>query len=140
VYADLEFAERYFETRAYADAWKNAPDKAELLELASDLIITYCQFYDDYGMPYEYVTEDAPEWLKKATCEQALYLANLGKDPTQPDEVTVMGIASTKGTVFDRSMKADILSRQCCAILEKNGGEILSGASSDSISFGRVVK
>lgn len=143
-YADLTFAEEYFANRAYTEKWQSSgdADKEKFLGMATGLIETYCQFYDDDGLPFLYTVDGAPQWLKQATCEEALYLLNLGKDPTQPDEVTVMGIASTKGTTFDRSMKADILCVSCRRIIEANGGEIDSAAFSASggIGSGVVVK
>ena len=145
-YADLTFAEEYFSDRAYTDNWQNAAesDKLKALGMATNLIETFCQFYDDFGMPFLYGIGNAPEWLKKACCEEALYLLNLGKDPTQPDEVTVMGIAGTKGTTFDPTMKADILCVPCRRILEANGGEIdseaVSGTSGGGVDVGFVIK
>lgn len=140
-YADIQFADTYFSERAFADAWISATNKAGLLKLASNLIDIYTQFYDDNSYPVTYDKSDAPEWLKEAVCEEALYLANIGKDPSQPDDVTIMGISSTKGTVFDRSMRADILCVQCRNIIEKNNGEISPEAvAGNNISFGRVIK
>jgi hypothetical protein len=143
-YADLTFAEEYFSDRAYTDNWQNAAesDKQRFLGMATKLIEDFCQFYDEIGAPFLFSIDGAPEWLKKACCEEALYLLNLGKDPTQPDEVTVMGIASTKGTTFDRSMKADILCVSCRRIIEANGGEIDSAAvtASGGIGSGVIVK
>ena len=145
-YADLTFAEEYFSDRAYTDEWQNAAesDKLKALRMATNLIETFCQFFNGVGMPFLFSIDLAPDWLKKACCEEALYLLNLGKDPTQPDEVTVMGIASTKGTTFDSTMKADILCVSCRRILEANGGEIdseaVSGTSGGDVDVGFVVK
>lgn len=144
-YADLTFAEEYFSDRAYTDNWQNAAESEKLkaLGMATHLIETFCQFYDDDGLPFLYSIEGAQRWLKEAACEEALYLLNLGKDPTQPDEVTVMGIAQTKGTSFDRTMKADILCVSCRRLLEANGGEVLDDAfvaSGGGVSCGTVIK
>lgn len=144
-YADLTFAEEYFANRAYTDNWQKAAeaDKQRLLGMATNLIETYCQFYDDNGFPFLYTVEGSPLWLKQATCEQAIYLLNLGFDPTQPPEPTVLGIASAKGTVFDKSMVADILCQSCRRIIEANGGEVDSAAysgSSGSIANGTIEK
>jgi hypothetical protein len=138
-YANLTFADEYFAARAYSENWQNAAeaDRNKFLAMATNLIETFCQFFDDSGMPFLYSVDGSPDWLKKACCEEALYLLNLGKDPTQPDEVTVMGIAATKGTTFDKSMKADILCVQCRRILEANGGELYY---SDTMSVGWVKK
>ena len=142
-FVNVAFADDFFETRAFADNWKTSKDKSGLLNLASRLVDKYCQFYDEQGYPISYINDEntCPDWLKEAVCEEALYLANIGKDPTQPDDVTVMGISSTKGTVFDRSMKADILCVQCRVILTHNGGEISPEAvAHGSVHVGRVVK
>jgi hypothetical protein len=144
-YADLTFAEEYFSNRAYTDNWQKAAeaDKQRFLGMATNLIETYCRFYDETGYPFFHTVEFAPDWLKQATCEQAIYLLNLGFDPTQPPEPTVLGIASTKGTVFDKSMVADILCQSCRRIIEANGGEVDSAAfsgSSGSIANGTIEK
>lgn len=144
-YADLTFAEEYFANRAYTDNWQKAAeaDKQRFLGMATFLIEKFCQFYDDFGMPFLFSIDSAPDWLKQATCEQAIYLLNLGFDPTQPPEPTVLGIASAKGTVFDKSMVADILCQSCRRIIEANGGEVDSAAystSSGNIANGVIEK
>jgi hypothetical protein len=145
MYADLSFAAEYFETRAFVDKWQalTDADRQKLLTTATTQIDTFCLFYDDEELPVYYDATDAPDWLKRACCEQALYLANLGKDPTQTEEVVAMGIASTKGTVFDRDMVANILSVQCRKIIVNNGGEVspeACGNASGNISFCPVIK
>ena len=78
----------------------------------------------------------------RATCEKALHLLNLVKDPTQNDKKTTLGIASTDGTVFDKSFAADIICPLTCQILENNGGVMLAGATANAkrIGVGRVCK
>lgn len=133
MFADASFADEYFARRAFAGAWQTAEGKEGLLNLASDLITEYCQFYDEYGNPCHYADEDAPEWLKRAAAEQALYLLNLGKDPTQADKKTTLGIIRTDdGTTFDKSFAADIIGPLAAKIITKNGGEILPGATAAS--------
>ena len=133
MFADANFADEYFAQRAFAGAWQTAEGKDGLLNLASDLIKEYCQFYDEYGNPCQYDDEDAPDWLKRATAEQALYLLNLGKDPTQADKKTTLGIIRTDdGTTFDKSFAADIIGLLAAKIITKNGGEILPGATAAS--------
>jgi hypothetical protein len=133
MFADASFADEYFAKRAFAGAWQTADDKEGLLNLASDLITEYCQFYDEYGNPCQYADEDAPEWLKRATAEQALYLLNLGKDPTQADKKTTLGIIRTDdGTTFDKSFAADIIGPLAAKMITRNGGEILPGATAAS--------
>lgn len=144
-YATVEYANEYFTLRAFANAWEQADaDKGKLLNLATRLIKEYCTFEDELngGM---YVYEEAgddQDWLKDACCEQALYLANLGKDPTQADNKTTLGIASTEGTVFDKSFAADIIAPRCRVILETHGGILLMDAAvgSGRIGSARVVK
>jgi hypothetical protein len=144
-YADLTFAEEYFSNRVYTDNWQKAAeaDKQRFLATATFLIEKFCQFYDETGMPFLFSIDSAPDWLKQATCEQAIYLLNLGFDPTQPPEPTVLGIASTKGTVFDKTMVADIPCQSCRRIIEANGGEVDPAAfsgSSGSIANGTIEK
>lgn len=145
MYADLSFAAEYLDSRAFVDKWQalSEADKQKLLTTATMQIDTFCLFYDDEELPVYYDAADAPDWLRRACCEQALYLANLGKDPTQTEEVVAMGIASTKGTVFDRDMVADILCVQCRKLIVNNGGEVspeACGNSSGNISICPVIK
>ena len=140
-YAQIAFADEYFRKRAFSSAW--AGDEKEVyLETAARQIDDYCSFEDENGDPLEYPDTDAPEWLKRANCEQALYLLNLGKDPTQADKKTTLGISSTDGTVFDKSFAADVLCLNCRRILENHGGMIAGDAAVNSagISTGWTVK
>jgi hypothetical protein len=145
-YATVEYANEYFMLRAFSSAWEKAGDeKSKLLNFATELIKEYCTFEDELNggfFVYDEV-EEGREWLKDATCEQALYLANLGKDPTQADKKTTLGIASTEGTVFDKSFAADIIGTRCRRILEAHGGILTDGAStagSGGIGSGSVWK
>lgn len=144
-YATIEYANEYFTLRAFANAWEQTGDEKEkLLNLATQLIKEYCAFEDELNgemFVYEEVAEDQ-NWLRDATCEQALYLANLGKDPTQADKKTTLGIASTEGTVFDKSFAADIIAPRCRMILENHGGILSPGAAGGSggIGSGMVSK
>lgn len=145
MYADLSFAAEYLGTRAFVDKWQalTDADRQKLLTTATTQIDTFCLFYDEEELPVYYDAADAPDWLKRACCEQALYLANLGKDPTQTEEVVAMGISSTKGTVFDRDMVADIIGVQCRKIIVNNGGEVspeACGNASGNISICPVIK
>ena len=143
-FADTTFAEEYFSDRAFVDNWNDASEKEkqQFLGSATKNIETFCTFFDDEGLPFVYTDSGAPVWLKEACCEQALYLLNLGKDPTQADKKTTLGIRSSDGTTFDKSFSADILCVQCRAILERNGAEIDSTAvnSSGGVSWGQVIK
>lgn len=143
-YASLEYANEYFMLRAFAGAWDSAAEKEKLLNLATQLIKEYCSFEDELNggvFVYEEASE-GQEWLKNACCEQALYLANLGKDPTQADKKTTLGIASTEGTVFDKSFAADVIAPRCRIILENHGGILSSEATSGGggIGYGTVRK
>ena len=145
-YTDTIWADDYFATRAFSDAWENAGEgKAKYLETATNQIKDYCAFVDEKGaFVYEEDSQEhvIPEWLKRATAEQALHLLNLAKDPTQNDKKTTLGIASTDGTVFDKAFAADVLCPTCCRILENNGGMLLSGALNGGrrLGVGRVCK
>lgn len=145
-YATVEYANEYFMLRAFSSAWEQAgSEKEKLLNLATQLIKEYCAFEDELNgemFVYDEAGEDQ-NWLRDATCEQALYLANLGKDPTQADKKTTLGIASTEGTVFDKSFAADIIAPQCRRILEAHGGVMTDGATAataGSIGSGQVWK
>ena len=137
-YAELLWAEEYFRTRAFSDAWQSCGNKEVFLHTASLLISQYAVFPDVDKVDYE---ANPPLWLKSATCEQALYLLNLGKDPTQADKKTTLGVASTEGTVFNKSFRADILSPATVRLIKVNGGAISSGAvSSSAVHTGSVAK
>jgi hypothetical protein len=144
-YADITWADEYFAMRAFADAWEAAGEnKQKYLTTATQQIKDYCAFVDEKGaFVYE---EDSteyiiPPWLKRATAEQALHLLNLGKDPTQNDKKTTLGISSADGNVFDKRFSADVLCPLCCRILENNGGVLMSGATSGKrVSVGMVIK
>ena len=141
-YATVEYADEYFTLRAFASVWDQAAeDKGKLLNLATQLIKEYCTFEDELSgemFVYEEVAEDQ-NWLRDATCEQALYLANLGKDPTQADKKTTLGIASTEGTVFDKSFAADVIGPRCRMILENHGGILSSAAAGGSGGIGSGI-
>lgn len=145
-YADVAWADEYFAMRAFADGWNAAGnDKGKYLATATQQIKDFCAFTDEKGA-FVYEEESLeyilPSWLKRATCEQALHLLNLAKDPTQNDKKTTLGVASTDGTVFDKAFAADILCPVCRRILENNGGVLLSGANSSGrrLGVGRVIK
>ena len=142
-YCTVAFADEYFAKRAFSDAWNNGEDKESFLMLATEFIMDYCTFYDDNGDSFFYSDDMVlPEWLQKATAEEALYLINLGKDPTQADKKTTLGIASADGAVFDKDFAADIIGVQCRRIIEKNGGTIEADAVSggNNVSQGWVRK
>lgn len=142
-YASLEYANEYFMLRAFAGAWDSTEEKEKILNLATQLIKEYCSFEDELNgsvFIYEEAT-DEQDWLRNACCEQALYLANLGKDPTQADKKTTLGIASTEGTVFDKSFAADVIAPRCRIILENHGGILVSDAAGGGgIGYGTVSK
>lgn len=145
-YATLEWADEYFAMRAFSDAWNAAgQNKILYLETATNQIKDYCAFVDEKGAyTYNETSEEhtIPSWLMRATCEQALHLLNLVKDPTQNDKKTTLGIASTDGTVFDKAFAADIICPLTCQILENNGGVMLAGATANAkrLGVGRVSK
>lgn len=133
-YVSVADADAYFSERGSADAWSalSDSDRGKLLTLASGLIADFCVFYDATGYPFTYDSADGMAWLQKAACEEALYLANLGKDPTRPVNVLTLGIVRTDdGTIFDHKFQADILGVSCRRIIEANGGEI----SPDAVRF-----
>lgn len=143
-YCDVAFADDYLLGGAFATAWAGE-NKANFLETATRQIRIFCHFVDDDGA-FVYDEENAekhpvPEWLKEATCEQALYLLNLGKDPTQADKKTTIGVQSTEGTVFNKAFRADILAPACVRILEAHGGIVSSEATGPGgVSWGYVDK
>lgn len=137
-YCDSEYADAYFADRAFSEAWTGG-NKDKFLATASMLIARYCKFYDDLFEEVTYSESTAPDELKNATCEQALYLMNLGFDPTQPKKVNTLGISSTEGTVFDKAMTASVLCREAIAIIRNMGGSLVSGAS-NGISSGFAEK
>lgn len=147
-YCDADFADAYFSKRAFAEKWSgDAETKAKYLETASGMIRDYCTFEDDDGVFVYDETDQGKHpveaWLKRATCEQALHLLNLGKDPTQADKKTTLGIVrADDGTTFDKSFAADVLCMTCRMILESNGGMIADDttAGDSGASSGRWLK
>lgn len=144
-YADIAWADEYFAMRAFADVWGGAGDnKQKYLSTATQQIKDYCAFVDEKGaFVYEEGSDEyvIPVWLKRATAEQALHLLNLGKDPTQNDKKTTLGISSADGNVFDKRFAADVLCPLCCRILENNGGVLMGGATqSKRVGVGMVIK
>ena len=144
-YADIDYADAYFALRAFAGAWSVAEESVKLryLATASVFIRDYCTFFDENtGKPYTYdEAGDKEEWLKRAACEEALYLLTLGKDPTAADKKTTLGIKSADGVTFDKSFAADILCISCRKILEDNGGIVATVAhNGGGVSEGFVVK
>lgn len=142
-YCTVEYADSYFKKRAFAGAW-DGDEKEVYLETATQNIKDFCSFEDAEGFFYYDESDagtDIPDWLKRAACEQALYLLNLGKDPTQADKKTTLGIVTTEGTTFDKSFRADILCELCRRILENNGGIVCSDASAGAgVSAGYFTK
>lgn len=140
-YCDVNYADGYFANRAFSEKW-TGDRKSVYLETATTLIRRYCEFEDEYGKVFTYKDDASPDWLKDATCEEALYLLNLGKDPTQPLKVHTLGIIRTDdGTTFDHQFSADILCASCRTILESNGGIISSEAVVKStIKQGRWIR
>lgn len=126
-YCDTIFADAYLSQGAFVSKWTGTA-KANFLEQATRFIKEFCYFEDEKGEVFRYdetdETAEIPVWLKEATCEEALYLITLGKDPTAADKKTTLGIVSTDGTVFDKKFAADVLCKACVRILENNGGII----------------
>lgn len=136
-YCDVGYADVYMSIRVFAEKWESeGVEKEKLLETASRMIRDYCTFEDENGI-FVYGEDDEqkrpiPGWLKRATCEQALYLLNLGKDPTQADKKTTLGISSTDGTTFDKTFAADVLGEACRLVLEAHGVTVASEATAGS--------
>lgn len=144
-YCDYLTANQHISAGVFSAAWEALAENeaVKYIESASRMIEYFCIFYDDDGVPFAYddAETDLPDWLKIATAEQALYLVNLGKDPTQADKKTTLGILSTDGTVFDKRFSAAVLCQTACRLIEANGGEISPVAKGGgAIGFGRVVK
>lgn len=134
-YCDIAYADTYISAGAFASKWAGENTlKQKFLEQATRFIKEYSWFTDESGDVFRYdeTAEGAviPEWLKQATCEEALYLITLGKDPTAADKKLTLGIKSTDGTVFDKEFQADILCPACIRLIESNGGMIEGGAVS----------
>ena len=146
-YCDVSFADEYFNSAAFTSGWDalDAESKRKYIESASRIIRRFCYFYDEAdGMPFRYALDalesEIPDFLREATCEQALYLINLGTDPTQADKKTTLGIRSADGTIFDKSFSADVLCITAQSIIAENGGEITYGGTNGGVSFGRLDK
>lgn len=146
MYASTAFAARYFADRPDAEAFLALDAPARVLGYAGQLIADFCTFYDEEGFAYVYDAADAPDWLMRATCEEALYLANLGKDPARKLDVLTLGIVKTDdGTTFDHRFQPDILGVTCRRILTANGGEIAPEAyqgetAASGVNVAAVVK
>lgn len=132
-YCDVAYADAYITAGAFAGKWSgDNATKLKFIETATRFIRLYSYFLDEYGEPFRYsdtASDTIPVWLKEATCEEALYLITLGKDPTAADKKLTLGIQSTDGTVFSREFQADILCPACVRILEDNGAILESGST-----------
>ncbi len=133
-YATLAWAEEYFSERINADNWQEADEekkkeKSAALASASRDIERYAVFFDDDREPFKYPLDgsmETPDKLKEACCEQALYLLTV--DRLGAVETTRMGIASAKGTVFDRDAIPAKLGDVCIDILKSMGARIDAAA------------
>lgn len=129
MYASTDYAATYFSDRPDAEAFLALEAPARLLGYAGQLVADYCTFYDEAGLPFVYDVSGPPDWLMRAVCEEALYIANLGKDPARKLDVLTLGIVKTDdGTTFDHRFQPDILGVNVRRILTANGGEIASEA------------
>ena len=118
-YLDVTAADAYFANRLNAGNWDNATagNKSKSLIMARNMIDDFVTFSDvDTNEEITYDSSDAPDLLKYANAEQALYL--LGVDPTAHLEVLGLGIKIAKGTEFDKSFTADMLCDSCLAKLK----------------------
>lgn len=141
-YCDAEYADAYFNERLNADAWAAANDetKHKALVTATRLIRDYAIFYDEYDHPVQLNPEDPPPQVCDATAEEALYLLNLGFDPTQPKKVLTLGIVTTEGTTFDRNMTAAIIGEQAARLLKNAGAELLESSGDPVPNFSYFTK
>lgn len=94
----MEWADAYFQNRLHAGKWADASevDRAKSLAMAGGMIQSSFRFgsgtfhttVDGGGAEYQ----DCVDAVKRAICEQALYL--LAIDPTEPNPILGMGISS----------------------------------------------
>lgn len=146
-YCDVEYADEYMRGLLFRDSWTSANDdqKSAALITATRLIKQFSVFvFPDSDVPYKYDERKdfIPDWLKRANCEEALYLLNLARDPRFDKKLT-LGIASTDGTVFSKDFTADILCLSCRTLIEDNEGEVFPaalGGTSRSVETGSVFK
>lgn len=144
-YAGLEWAEEYFQERINSDNWQeadedNKKEKTAALASASRDIERYATFFYEEGEEFKYPLDggmDIPDKLKEACCEQALYLLTV--DRQGAIDQSRMGIASAKGTVFDRDAIPAKLGDVCIDILRSMGAEI-SAAAGDGCGMVRIER
>lgn len=143
-YCTLEYADAYFSQRLNVEAWDAAEEstRSKALATATRQIRQFARFYDDIDRPIELDPENLPPQVPEAAAEQAIYLLTLGFDPAQPKKVNTLGILSTDGTVFDKTMTAAILCDTTVRLLENAGAEILenAGMNATGATFGRWDK
>lgn len=146
-YANMEFAVAYFEERVNSDNWTNATEanrKAALATATRDIWL-YARFPDgeQEGEFFKYPTDgsegpEVPAKLKEACCEQALY--KLAVNRLDIVEMTHMGVASAKGTVFDKGAIPQALCDECIDLLTSLGAEIEPGAGGSALSVVRYER
>lgn len=137
-FADLTWADVYFEERTNADRWtgSNEAGKNAALKQATRDILRHASFYDEEGRKLIYSATNAPDELKEACCEQALYLLTVNRLDAYKN--TRSGIASAKGVLFDRDAIPASLGCDCVDILTDMGAEIDAAAFGGGISIGRL--
>lgn len=141
-YCSVDEADEYFSQRLNSESWSDADENAKkrALATATRLIRDYTAFFDEEGAPFSPDPDDPPDEVKAATAEQALYLLNLGFDPTQPKKVNILGIRTTEGTTFDKDMTAEIICEPAIRLLENIGAQLLGPAAGSGISVSWLIK
>lgn len=117
-YTDIPFADDFLAGQYQADQyWGQAGDvlKASCLTTASRQISLFAS-----DLP-----TDAPDWLKEATCHQALYLLRLAHDTTFPRQHLTLGLSRDEdGNTFDYGYAPQILCPATIRLLRTNGATI----------------
>lgn len=148
-FATVVVADSYFTMRAFSSNWLALveEEKEQYLALASAIIRIFASYTPENEdeaivLSVENIEKyDLAEVLETACFEEALYLVNLGKDPTQTLKVLTLGILSTDGTTFSHDFVADIFCPVVVRFLKDAGFEIAAEATNgDSEQVGLITK
>jgi len=127
-FCSLEFANLFLGAHRWIDNWTGASDEEKTAALinSTQVIIQFCKFFDEEENEIHYIPEseddaNIPDWLRQATCYEALYFLDLENDPARPFPLGILGIIKDGKTTFDHNYEPPLFSAMARQILENNG-------------------
>ncbi len=165
-YATIDEATAYFAARLNSSAWTAASDanKETALKQATRMLDSFVDWIGVRTEPTQALawprcaasdavellvrdgaaiaSDEIPEAVKQATCEQALHL--LSFDPTRPQSLAVKGFktAGAAGMTVeaDKTARPDMLASMAIAILEAGLGRLRAGATVGGGYCGNIIR